>query len=130
MASCIRMLFEMHTALGSPVVPEEFRMATVWSPPDLSGSGLYGVTLSISLSHCHRHKFYSLIKHFSCRGIQQVLYFGNTLNRIGKCEDFRMPTKGSRVYLLIIQTITEYKRWLGNLKDILNCSYKFKTLFR
>lgn len=29
MASCMRMLFEMQTALGRPVVPEEFKIATV-----------------------------------------------------------------------------------------------------
>lgn len=34
------MLLEMHTALGKPVVPEEHKMATVWSPPSFRGSGL------------------------------------------------------------------------------------------
>jgi len=41
MLSCIRMLLEMQTALGRPVVPEEHRMATVWSPPSFKASGLH-----------------------------------------------------------------------------------------
>lgn len=38
--SWVRISFEMHTALGIPVVPDEVRIATVCEGPSFSGVGL------------------------------------------------------------------------------------------